>query len=74
MPIRLDSRSPDFAEAFRTFLAGKREARSDIEAAVRSIIADVALRGDQALNEHSRRFDRIDLAQAGLREIGRAHV
>ena len=67
MPIRLDSRTPDFAEAFRTFLAGKREARSDIEAAVRSIIADVALRGDKALNELSRRFDRVDLGEIGLR-------
>ena len=67
MPIRLDSRTPDFAEAFRTFLAGKREARSDIEAAVRSIIADVALRGDKALNELSRRFDRVDLGGIGLR-------
>jgi histidinol dehydrogenase len=67
MPIRLDSRTPDFAEAFRTFLAGKREARSDIEAAVRSIIADVALRGDKALNELSRRFDRVDLEEIGLR-------
>jgi histidinol dehydrogenase len=67
MPIRLDSRTPDFAEAFRTFLAGKREARSDIEAAVRSIIADVALRGDKALNELSRRFDRVDLGEIGMR-------
>jgi histidinol dehydrogenase len=67
MPIRLDSRTPDFAEAFRTFLAGKREARSDIEAAVRSIIADVALRGDKALKELSRRFDRVDLGEIGLR-------
>ena len=67
MPIRLDSRTPDFAEAFRTFLAGKREASSDIEAAVRSIIADVALRGDKALHELSRRFDRVDLGEVGLR-------
>jgi len=67
MPIRLDSRAPDFAEAFRSFLAGKREARSDIEGAVASIIADVALRGDKALNELSRRFDGADLAEIGLR-------
>ena len=67
MPIRLDSRAPDFAEAFRSFLAGKREASSDIEGAVASIIADVALRGDKALNELSRRFDGADLAEIGLR-------
>jgi histidinol dehydrogenase len=70
MPIRLDSRVPDFSQAFRTFLAGKREARSEIEAAVRSIIADVALRGDKALNELSKRFDRVDLGEVGLKVGG----
>ena len=42
MPLRLDSRAPDFAERFRAFLATKREASADVEAAVRAIIADVA--------------------------------
>ena len=41
MPIRLDSRSADFAERFRAFLATKREAAADVEQAVRAIIADV---------------------------------
>ena len=49
MPIRLDSRAPDFAERFRAFLANKREGEADVEAAVRAIIAEVAARGDQAL-------------------------
>jgi histidinol dehydrogenase len=66
MPIRLDSRAPNFAERFRAFLATKREAAADVEAAVRAIIADVAARGDQALIELSRKFDRVDLGQAGL--------
>ena len=67
MPIRLDSRAADFAASFRTFLGTKREAMADVEAAVRSIIADVALRGDEALIELSRRFDGVDLDQAGLK-------
>src|SRR5260370_10932987 len=67
MPIRLDSRAADFAASFRAFLATKREAMADVEAAVRSIIADVALRGDEALVEHSKRFDRVDLDQVGLK-------
>src|SRR5713226_4786783 len=67
MPIRLDSRAPDFTASFRAFLAAKREAMADVEAAVRSIIADVAVRGDEALIEHSRRFDRVDLGQIGLK-------
>jgi histidinol dehydrogenase len=67
MPIRLDSRAADFAASFRTFLDTKREAMADVEAAARSIIADVALRGDEALIELSRRFDGVDLDQAGLK-------
>jgi histidinol dehydrogenase len=67
MPIRLDSRARDFPAAFRAFLAAKREAMADVEAAVRSIIADIVVRGDEALIEHSRRFDRVDLGQIGLK-------
>jgi histidinol dehydrogenase len=67
MPIRLDSRAADFTASFRTFLGTKREAMADVEAAARSIIADVALRGDEALIELSRRFDGVDLDQAGLK-------
>src|ERR1700745_4301689 len=67
MPLRLDSRAPDFAERFRAFLATKREASADVEAAVRAIIADVAARGDRAVIELTRQFDRFDPAKAGLR-------
>ena len=45
---------------------------------MRAIIADVAARGDQALIELTRKFDRIDLDEAGLRvsaaEIASAHA
>ena len=66
MPIRLDSRAPDFAERFRAFLATKRETTADVEEAVRSIIADGRRRGDRALIELTRKFDRIDLDATGL--------
>jgi histidinol dehydrogenase len=67
MPLRLDSRSADFAERFRAFLAVKREAAQDVEQTVRGIIADVAARGDRALFELTAKFDRVDLASTGLR-------
>jgi histidinol dehydrogenase len=67
MPIRLDRRAPDFSERFRAFLATKREASADVDAVVRAIIADVAARGDRALIELSRKLDRVDLDQTGLR-------
>jgi histidinol dehydrogenase len=67
MPLRLNSQSADFPERFRSLLAVKREAAQDVEATVRGIVADVAARGDRALFELTARFDRIDLAKAGLR-------
>jgi histidinol dehydrogenase len=67
MPVRLDSRSADFAERFAGFLAAKREVSADIEAATRAIVEDVAKRGDAALIEATRKFDRLDLEAATLR-------
>jgi histidinol dehydrogenase len=67
MPVRLDSRSADFAERFGSFLATKREASADIESAARAIVDDVASRGDLALIEATRRFDRLDLDAGRLR-------
>jgi histidinol dehydrogenase len=67
MPIRLDSQSAEFPERFRSLLATKREAAQDVEQSVRAIVADVAARGDRALVELTAKFDRIDLAKAGLR-------
>jgi len=67
MPIRLDSRAADFPASFRAFLATKREAMADVETAVRAIIAEVATGGDAALVALSKKFDRIDLDETGLR-------
>ncbi len=67
MPVRLDSRSADFAERFASFLATKREVSADIEAAARAIVDDVAARGDIALIEATRKFDRLELDAARLR-------
>src|SRR5262245_5997863 len=67
MPIRLDASAADFPARFRAFLATKREAAADVEQAVRGIIADVQARGDRALIELTRTFDRVDLAATGPR-------
>jgi histidinol dehydrogenase len=67
MPVRLDARAADFPRQFRAFLATKREASADVETAVRTIIADVIARGDRALVELTRTYDRIDLDRIGLR-------
>ena len=67
MPIRLDARAPEFTVKFRAFLDTKREASADVEQAVRTIIADVAARGDAALIELTKKFDRVDLGAIGMR-------
>ncbi len=67
MPLLLDSRSADFAERFRAFLAVKREAAQDVEETVRNILAEVKAYGDRAVMQLSLEFDRIDLAKIGMR-------
>ena len=67
MPFRLDRNSADFTREFGEFLATKREVAADIEAAARTIVEDVARRGDVALIEATRKFDRLDLDAQRLR-------
>lgn len=67
MPIRIETSSADFTLRFNAFLAMKREVSADIETATRAIVDDVAARGDAALLDATRRFDRLDLEPAGLR-------
>jgi histidinol dehydrogenase len=67
MPLRLDRRSADFDELFATFLAAKREVSADVERATRAIVEDVAARGDAALLEATKKFDRLDLEASALR-------
>ena len=67
MPIRIDTASADFTQRFNAFLTMKREVAADIEAATRAIVDDVAVRGDAALLEATRKFDRLDLKASGLR-------
>jgi histidinol dehydrogenase len=67
MPVRLNSQSPDFRQRFADFLSAKREVAADIEAATRAIVDDVAARGDAALIEATRKFDRLELDAGRLR-------
>ena len=65
MAIRLDARDTDFEAAFAALLSGKREASVDVTDVVTKIIADIRARGDAALVEYTRRFDRLDGLTAG---------
>ncbi len=67
MARRLDTSAPDFAAQFERLISGKRETAEDVADAVRAIIADVRARGDEALIELGKRFDRIELTRETLR-------
>src|SRR5690348_3605872 len=66
-PRRLDSRDRDFAQAFDRLLAARADAATDVDAVVAAIIEDVRRRGDTALLEYTKRFDRSQLAAKDLR-------
>ncbi|MEO1066928.1 MAG: histidinol dehydrogenase [Pseudomonadota bacterium] len=66
MVQRLNASAPDFEATFSALLAAKREVSEDVDHAVQEIIADVRVRGDEAVIELSQKFDRVDLAKEGL--------
>lgn len=67
MVERLHSSDKDFAQRFDALLAAKREVSEEVGRAVGEIIEAVRQRGDEALIELTKRFDRFDLAASGLR-------
>jgi len=67
MATRLDARSADFAAGFERLLHAKRETSEDVAATVRAVVTDVRARGDAALCDYARRFDRVSLSPERLR-------
>ncbi len=65
---RLDTAEADFEARFTRLLHWSPEQDQGIEQAVSAILADVQARGDEALMDYTRRFDRLDVREAaGLR-------
>jgi histidinol dehydrogenase len=67
MPLRLDARSPGFAEDFEAFVSARRGAHADVAGVVATIIAETRARGDAALIAFTERFDRVRLTPETLR-------
>lgn len=67
MVLRLHIQDAEFEERFAALLGGKREQSEDVDGAVRDIIAAVRARGDAALIEYTRRFDKLDLVPGQIR-------
>lgn len=66
-PLRLDASTPGFEEAFSAFLGRNRDTDENIDRVVADIIADVRRRGDAAVVDYTRTFDKVDTDAAGLR-------
>ncbi len=71
---RLDSAEPGFDAKLAALLAWEAEQDEAIERAVAGILREVRARGDEAVLEYTRRFDRLDVAQAGALELPRAEL
>jgi histidinol dehydrogenase len=69
MPERLDASAADFPARFAALLAAKREAAEDVDATVRDILAAVRTRGDAAVLEFTRRFDRVEAKTVGTLRV-----
>ena len=69
---RLDSGAPDFLETLDTLLAFDASADEAIETAVAGILRDVRTRGDAAVLDCTRRFDRLDAASMVELELPRS--
>jgi histidinol dehydrogenase len=67
MPLRLNTSSPRFAAAFAAFAGEQREAAAGVDATVLEILAAVRRRGDAAVIDYTRRFDRLELTPATMR-------
>ncbi len=67
MTLRLDRSAADFEAQFQAFLGAKRETEADVNDVVARVLAAVRARGDAALVDYTRKFDRFELEASGLR-------
>ncbi|OFX05309.1 MAG: histidinol dehydrogenase, partial [Alphaproteobacteria bacterium RIFCSPHIGHO2_12_FULL_66_14] len=66
-PLRLDASASGFEREFQAFLGRNRDTDENVDRFVADIVADVRARGDAALIEYTRKFDRFEVEVAGLR-------
>ncbi|MEN3793823.1 histidinol dehydrogenase [Fulvimarina sp. MAC3] len=74
MPQRLNIADPDFEARFAALIDGKRDASTDVGDRVRGIIADIRERGDVALLELTKTFDKLDVRSAEALRVPRADI
>jgi histidinol dehydrogenase len=59
-PLRLDASAPGFEKEFSAFLGRNRDTDENVDRVVADIVAAVRARGDAALVEYTRKFDKVD--------------
>ena len=67
MSTIIDARQPDFETKFRRVLDASREEKSHVDGDVAAILADVKTRGDAAVLDYTKRWDRLELTAAKMR-------
>ena len=66
-PERLDASEPGFEKEFSAFLGRNRDIDENVDRIAADIVADVRARGDAAVVEYTRKFDKVNTDAAGLR-------
>ncbi len=66
-PPVLKASDPTFDQDLTAFIAAKRDHDVDVLATVQDIVAEVRARGDAALRDYTKRFDRFDPGANGFR-------
>ena len=71
---RLSTKQADFDAKLNKLLAFEETADEKLEATVTAILADVKKRGDVAVLEYTKKFDRLPLVDAAAMELPRAEL
>lgn len=71
---RLSTEDAQFAERFRALLAYEEQRDPQVESAVADIVHAVRTRGDDALLEYTRRFDRVEADSVAALEIPQSEL
>ncbi len=71
---RLDTADPDFGAALDALIAFESAQDPAIDAAAAAIVADVRARGDAAVLDYTRRFDRLSAPAVSALEVGAAQM
>ena len=71
---RLDTQDADFSLRLRKLAGHDASQDESVEATVRSIVAAIRERGDEALLEYTRQFDRVEASSMADLEIGREEL